>query len=174
MMDILVPDIYAQSIYTINYEKLKKSGIKCLIIDLDNTIAPINIKEPDRKIKELFNELNGMGFKLIILSNSSKNRVRPFKEHLNVDSSYSSHKPLLKKYQKIMKLYNFKDTQIAAIGDQLFTDILGANRMGFTSILLNPMSNNDYFWTKVNRYFEKKVFKYFEKREILQRGKYYD
>lgn len=173
-MDILVPDVYAKSIYAINYKKLKKNGIKCLLIDLDNTIAPINVNEPDRSVKDLFNELQSMGFKLIILSNSPKNRVRPFKEQLNVDSAYSSNKPFSKKYRKIMKMYNFKDTEIAAIGDQLFTDILGANKIGITSILLNPMSNLDYFWTKVNRYFEKKVYKYFEKRDILIRGKYYE
>lgn len=173
-MDILVPDIYAQSIYTINYDKLKQNGIKCLLIDLDNTIAPITVSEPDRKIKELFNKLQTMGFKLIILSNSPKNRVRPFKEHLNIDSAHSAKKPFSKKYKKIMRIYKFKDTEIAAIGDQLFTDILGANRAGITSILLNPMSSNDYFWTKINRYFEKKVYKNLEKREILQRGNYYD
>ncbi len=173
-MDKLVPDIYAQSIYSIDYEKLKQRGIKCLLFDLDNTIAPVNIKEPDKKIKELFNELECMGFKLIIISNSPKNRVRPFKEHLNVDSAHSASKPFLKKYRKIMRVYNFKDTEIACIGDQLFTDILGANRAGLTSILLNPMSNVDYFWTKINRYFEKKVYKYFAKREILIKGKYYD
>ena len=173
-MDILVPDIYAKSIYSINYEKLKQNGIKCLLIDLDNTIAPITVNEPDKAIKELFNKLQNMGFKLIILSNSPKNRVRPFKEQLNIDSSASSNKPFPKKYRKIMKIYNFKDTEIAAIGDQLFTDILGANKLGITSILLNPMSEEDYFWTKINRYFEKKVYKYFEKREILVKGKYYD
>ena len=173
-MDILVPDIYAQSIYSIDYEKLKKINIKCLLIDLDNTIAPVDIKEPDKKIKELFNELECMGFKIIIISNSPKNRVRPFKEHLNVDSAYSAHKPFSKKYSKILNNYKFKDTEIACVGDQLFTDILGANRNNLTSILVNPMSSNDYFWTKINRYFEKKVYKYFEKREILIRGKYYD
>ena len=173
-MDILVPDIYAQSIFTINYEKLKKNGIKCLLIDLDNTIAPVNIKEPDRTIKDLINELNSMGFKLFIISNSPKNRVRPFKEQLNVDSAHSAKKPFSKKYKKIMKLYRFKDTEIAAIGDQLFTDVLGANKAGITSILVNPMSNVEYFWTKINRFCEKFIYKKFEKREILIKGKYYD
>lgn len=65
-----------------------------------------------------------------------------------------------------MRVYNFKDTEIACIGDQLFTDILGANRAGLTSILLNPMSNVDYFWTKINRYFEKKYI------NILQKEKF--
>ena len=166
-MDILVPDIYAQSIYTIDYKKLKKNGVKCLLIDLDNTIAPITVNEPDKRIKDLFNELQLMGFKLIILSNSPKNRVRPFKEQLNVDSAHSSNKPFPKKYRKIMRMYNFKDTEMAAIGDQLFTDILGANKIGITSILLNPMSNSDFFWTKVNRYFEKKVYKYLPTHRLL-------
>ena len=111
-MDILVPDIYAQSIYSIDYEKLKKRNIKCLLIDLDNTIAPIDIKEPDKKIKELFNELECMGFKIIIISNSPKNRVRPFKEHLNVDSAYSAHKPFSKKYNKNVTLENKVDESV--------------------------------------------------------------
>ena len=173
-MDNLVPDIYAKSIFTIDYEKLKKNGIKCILIDLDNTIAPININEPDKAVKDLVNELNSMNFKLFIISNSSKNRVRPFKEQLNIDSAHSANKPFSKKYKKIMRLYKFKDTEIAAIGDQLFTDVLGANKAGITSILVNPMSNVDYFWTKINRFFEKFVYKKFEKREILVKGKYYD
>ena len=63
---------------------------------------------------------------------------------------------------------------MAAIGDQLFTDILGANKAGITSILVNPMSNVDYVWTKFNRFLEKFIYKKFEKREILIKGKYYD
>lgn len=173
-MDRFVPDIYAKSIYTINYEKLKKNGIKCLLIDLDNTIAPVTVDTPDKAIKDLLNEIQAMGFKLVILSNSSKKRIRPFKEMLNIDSAFSSKKPLSKKYYKIMKLYHFKDTEIAAIGDQLLTDILGANRVGITSILVNPMSNVDYFFTKINRYFEKKIYRRLEKKDILKKGKYYD
>ena len=173
-MDKLVPDIYAQNLYTIDYEKLKEKGIKCLLIDLDNTIAPITENDASKEVKQLFSKLQFMGFKLIIISNSPKKRVRPFKEGLNIDSAHSAKKPFLKKYQKIMRMYHFKDTEIACIGDQLFTDILGANRAGFTSILVNPMSNNDYFWTKINRYFEKKVYKKWNKREILVKGKYYD
>lgn len=173
-MDIFVPDIYAKNIYKIDYKKLKKNGIKCLLFDLDNTLAPLNVSYPEKNLKDFCNELQAMGFKLIILSNSDKNRVRPFKEHLNIDSSYSSKKPLKKKYKKIMNMYNFKDTEIACIGDQIFTDVLGANRMGFTSILVNQMSNVDRPITKVCRYFERKLFRYFEKRDILKKGSYYD
>ena len=173
-MDKLVPDKYYKNIYDINYEKLKQEGIKCLLIDLDNTLAPVNIDSPSKELKEKLNEISSMGFKLIILSNSPKNRVRPFKEVLNIDSAYSAKKPFGTKYKKIMRLYHFKDTEMAAIGDQLLTDILGANIVGITSILVNPMSEREYFWTKFNRFIEKFIYKKFEKREILVKGKYYD
>ena len=75
---------------------------------------------------------------------------------------------------KVMKIYHYKDNEIAAIGDQLLTDILGANRMGFTSILVNPISNNDFNLTKMNRFFEKQIYKYMIKHGLFQIGEYYD
>ena len=173
-MDLFIPDIYAQSIHTIDYKKLKKRGIKCLLFDLDNTLAPIDSSKIETRVKELFAYLEDMGFKVIIFSNSGKKRLKPFKENLNVDTSYSSKKPFKCKYLKIMKLYGFKDTEIAGIGDQLLTDILGANRVGITSIFVNQLCPNDFFFTKFNRFFEKRIIKKFEKRGIFYRGKYYD
>ena len=106
MLDLFIPDVYAQSIYTINYKKLKKNGIKCLLFDLDNTIASYKTKEPDQKVKELIARLEE-DFKVIIISNSNKNRLRPFKEKLNIDVAFSSKKPLKGKYKKILSLYKF-------------------------------------------------------------------
>jgi len=174
MFDKFVPDIYEKSIYTIDYKKLKKRGIKCLIFDLENTIAPTNLKKPNKKLKDLFEELKDMKFKLIILSNETKKRVEPFKDILGVDSAYLSFKPMKKKYKKILKIYNFKDTEIACIGDQLVTDILGANRMDFTSILVNPISTNEFVTTRISRFFENIIIKYLTKGKLLKRGKYYD
>ena len=168
-MELFVPDMFYKNIYLIDYKKLKKNGIKCLIFDLDNTIASIDICEPDKKVKELFYKLN-KEFKLIILSNNTKNRVRPFKEKLNIDSSYNSLKPFKKKYKKIMELYSFKDTEIACIGDQLLTDVLGANKMGFTSILVNPISPNEYLKTRINRFFERKIIKKLKTKGVLVVG----
>ncbi len=166
--------MYQRSIYNIDYEALKKRGIKCLIFDLDNTISPINVPVPDKEVKDLFAELNYLGFKIIILSNSKKARVEPFKEKLNVDSSYHSHKPFKKKYKKILRIYDFKDTEIACIGDQLLTDIYGANRMSFLSILVNPMSNEEYLPTRINRTLEKAIFKILAKRGLFLKGQYYE
>lgn len=172
-MEIFVPDVYQKSIYDINYKKLKKKGIKCLLFDLDNTIAPYAMSVPDNKIKDLFAELED-DFKVIIMSNSGKERLRPFKEKLNVDVAFKARKPLKKKYKKIMEIYNFKDSEIACIGDQIMTDILGGNRMGFTTILVNSVSSIEPWTTKFNRFWERKILGYFAKKGILEKGKYYE
>lgn len=172
-MDLFIPDVYAKSVYDINYKKLKKRGIKCLIFDLDNTIVPYKATTPDVKIKELFAHLED-DFKVIIMSNSNKNRLRPFKEGLNVDVAFSSKKPLKFKYKKILELYKFKDNEIACIGDQLLTDILGANRMSFVSILVNRVAKYETIYTKFNRFFEKFILRSLEKKHILVMGEYYD
>ncbi len=174
MLNNFVPDIYQKSIYEINYKKLKKNGIKCLIFDLDNTITPINIKKPTKKLKDLFEELKDMKFKVIIISNSTKKRVEPFKDLLGVDSAYLSLKPLKRKYLKVLKIYRFKPDKIACIGDQLLTDIWGANRMNFVSILVNPIGTTDYALTKINRMIEPFIYNKLLKKELLKKGEYYD
>ncbi len=173
-MDLFIPDIYAKSIYDIDYQDLKNRGIRCLIFDLDNTIAPLHMPVPDKELKDLFLDLELLKLKVIILSNSSKSRVEPFKEKLNVDSSYHSGKPLKKKYKKVLDLYDFKDNEIACIGDQLLTDIYGANRMKFLSILVNPISHEEYFVTKINRALERKIIQNLERKGLFTIGKYYE
>ncbi len=172
-MDKFVPDMYQKSIYTIDYKKLKKRGIKCLLFDLDNTVAPYTEDTPSQDLKELFHLLSS-DFKVIILSNASKKRLTPFKEILNVDVAYSSRKPFKTKYLKIMRLYKFKPEEIACIGDQIMTDIWGANRNDCLSILVNSIGTKEPIWTRFNRFFERFILKSLAKKSILEKGKYYE
>lgn len=174
MFDKFVPDKYFKSIYDINYKALKKCGIKCLIFDLANTLVPESEKTPNRKVKDLFEDLRDMGFTLVIMSNSIKKEVAPFKELLCVDSCYLSFKPLKRKYKKVMKVFDLKDNQIACIGDELFYDILGANRMKFTSILVNPISTDDFAVTKISRKLEGLVINHLTKKDLFKKGRYYE
>lgn len=172
-MSLFIPDMYKESIYKIDYKKLKKMGVKCLCFDLDNTMASYSISKPDKKLKELMTIL-GEDFKIIILSNGKKVRVRPFKEGLNLDSSHSSKKPLKRKYLKIMKMHKLNPTEIACIGDQLLTDVLGANRVGSISILVNQTGAYEPINTKFNRFFEKIILRNLNKKGVLVKGEYYD
>ena len=172
-MDKFIPKIYKKSILDIDYKELKKKNIKCLLFDLDNTLLEIKQSSPKKEIGLLVKKLK-KDFKVIIISNSSKDRVRPFKEKLNVDSSFRSYKPLKKKYKKIMNVYNFKDTEIACIGDMLLTDIYGGNRMGFTTILVNNISEMEPFYVRMLRRIERKIIKKLNKKDLLIKGVYYE
>ena len=165
-MDNFIPDMYQKSIYHINYDKLKEDGIKCLLFDLDNTCVPFKDKEPNKKLVDLFETLKDMDFKVIIFSNATKKRLTPFKKGLNVDCSASSRKPNSQKLLKVVKMFNYNLSDVAIIGDQLYTDILCGNRVGIKTILVNPMSKDDMLFTKMFRFLEKNKFKKFSKKGI--------
>ncbi len=174
-MDNFIPDIYQKSIYHIDYEKLLDDGIKCILFDLDNTCIPYKDKAPNKKLIELFEMLKDMDFKLIIFSNAPKRRIAPFKKVLNVDCLARARKPGKKNFLKVLKLFNYELSDVAIIGDQLYKDILGGNKIGIKTILVNPMSLDDMIITKyIFRPLEKKKYRLLEKKGLLKRGKYYE
>lgn len=174
-MDNFIPDMYQKSIYHIDYDKLRDNGIKCLLLDLDNTCVPYKDKEPNKKLIDLFEMLKDMDFKLIIFSNATKKRIYPFKRALNVDCLARAGKPSKRSFLKILKLFNYQLSDVAIIGDQLYKDILGGNRVGIKTILVNPMSKDDMIITKyIFRPLEMKKYKLLEKKGLLKRGKYYE
>ena len=172
-MEKYIPDVYQKSIYNINYEKLYLQGIKCLLFDLDNTLVPPSIKGPTKKVSELFVELKKMGFRIVIFSNSPKKRVKPFKETLEVDCSASSRKPCKKKFLKVLSEYGYTINDVAIIGDQILTDILGGNKVGILTVLVNPVSKRDNIFTKFNRLIEKIIIKKLSSKGLFIKGKYY-
>lgn len=173
-MSIFKPKMYAKDIFKINYDKLKSMGIKCLLFDLDNTIEPVIIPLADEKDVVFFNSLKKKGFEIIIMSNSRKKRVTNFAKKLDVKVNYSSMKPLSKSYYQIMRKYKLNKNEVAAIGDQIMTDVLGANKVGIYSILVDPISNIEEKCTKFNRFLEKMLISSWEKKGTFKRGKYYE
>ena len=142
-MEKYVPDMYKKSIYEIDYSKLKEIGIKCLLFDLDNTIVPYNEKIPSEETVTLFNKL----------------RVKPIGDILNVEVFGNAKKPFIKNYYKVLNMYKFTENEVAIIGDQMLTDIVGGNKVGITTILVEPIINKDPIWTKPNRIRERRIMK---------------
>lgn len=173
-MEKYIPDIYIKSVYKIDYDKLKERGIKCILFDLDNTLAPLSMKRPGKKIKDLFNKLKSMGFKIIIFSNSGKKRLKPFKSELEVDCAYSCRKPSRTKFDIILKDYKFSVSEVVIIGDNIITDILGGNKVGITTVLVNPISSKDRIITKFVRLYEKYIIAKLSDKGYFLKGKYYE
>ena len=172
-MKKLIPNMYQESIYTINYDKLKKERIKCLLFDLDNTCVGYHDKFPTKELEELFTNLTKKGFKVIIFTNASRKRLVPFVK-LHVILNPSSKKPFKKSFKNIMKKYKLAKEEICIIGDQLFTDILGGNKVGIKTCLVNPVTEEDFIFTKIFRMSENIVFKIFANKSILTKGEYYE
>ena len=158
MTRLFTPTIYEKSIYTISYQHLKKKGIKCLLFDLDNTCVGYHEKVPNEKLKALFLKLKKMNFQVIIFSNTTKKRIRPFRE-LQVECHSGSKKPFSYHFKKMMKKYQLKKEEVCIIGDQLFTDILGGNRVGIMTCLVEPLTKEDFIVTKFFRLLERKILK---------------
>ena len=172
-MERFLPDVYSENIYKINYDKLKSKGIKCLLFDLDNTIVPFSVKEPTLETKELVYKLKQKGFKLIIFSNSPTIRLKKFKNSLNIDVFGNSKKPLKKSFYKILDKYKYSESEVAIIGDQILTDIIGGNSVGITTVLVEPIGK-DPIWTKISRIRERNIMQKLRDNDLFTKGKYYD
>lgn len=168
-----IPDEYKKSILDINYKNLKTKGIKCLLLDLDNTLAVVDKKEFDPLIKEKLKELK-KDFKIFIVSNNFRFRIKHFCDMIDADFISFSMKPLSKGFRQIERRYRYKKSEICMIGDQLISDILGGNRFGITTILVDPLSKKDLKITKINRILEKIILKKLEYKGQLERGSYYE
>ena len=167
------PNMYQQKIETINYQKLKKLGIKCLIFDLDNTIALINQDRITDSTKKLLNSLK-KDFKIVIISNNVNKRVKKYADTLFCDFVANAMKPLSRGYRKIRKKYGFQKEEMCMIGDQLVTDIYGGNRYHMFTILVDPLGTKDLKITSLNRFIERKILKKYEQKEIMKKGVYYE
>lgn len=173
-MEKYIPDVYQKSIYDISYKKLHQCGIKCLLFNLDNTLVPLNSKEPTDKLIEFITNLKEQGFKIIIYSKCSKNRIQPFKEKLEVDCCALKRKAFDKKINEILKMFNLKQAELAIIGDQMVSDIVSGNKAGVTTILLNPISKKDRICEKIDRLREKKIMRKLRNNNLFVKGRYYE
>ena len=167
------PDIYKKNIFSIDYNKLKETGITCLIFDLDNTLGLLdNITVPIRT-KILVNKLR-KDFKIFIISNNTKKRIFPYTNDLEVEGLSSSLKPLTKSLRKVKRKYGFKKEEMAIIGDQLVTDILCGKLYHIKTILVDPLGKKDLKITGFNRWLEKRIINRYQRKGVFERGKYYE
>ena len=154
---LLYPDIYLDSIDKLDIKKLKEMGFEALIFDIDNTIIGWNIMVPDERSRRIINEAVSVGMKVCFISNGTKKRVVEFASALGVPYVCNAGKPLKIPYRKALKLLKVNPRKVVAIGDQVFTDIIGANRLGFFTILVHPISTKENEWTRFVRRFERFV-----------------
>lgn len=156
---LLYPDIYLRKVEDISIDLLNKNNIKGLILDIDNTLIDYDKKLEETTIKWCEN-LKKQGIKMCILSNTNKlYKVEKVAKALNLEYIYFAHKPNKKGFHDSKEKLNLPNEQIAVVGDQIYTDVLGGNRCKMFTILIVPRDTRDIWLTKLKRPFEKVIIK---------------
>jgi len=146
----LIPDVYLENVYAIDVDKLqKKKKIKGIIIDLDNTLVPWGKNHLDERIIFWINQVKESEMKICIVSNSRSAHVTEMGNLLDIPFYSSRYKPLKKPFLEAMRMMNTENKETAVIGDQIFTDVLGGNRLNLLTILVFPLKKHDALGTRL-------------------------
>jgi HAD superfamily phosphatase (TIGR01668 family) len=153
----LVPDEYFESIYDVDLDSLRAKGIAGLILDLDNTLAAWRFGEPEPRLAQWVGGAKARGFRVCILSNGRGPRVELFARFLDIPGQAQAGKPLGRAFRGALRRLGLPASEVAVIGDQIFTDILGAKRTGCRTVLVVPLSRREFVWTRFVRRVERAV-----------------
>lgn len=160
----LYPKGYFDSVRDIKIEYLKENEIKAIILDVDNTLIDYYKNFP-KGTKEWVARLKEYGIKFCILSNSNKiEKVKDVAKQIDVPYFYFAKKPLKIGFKKAKKLLNVEEKHIAVVGDQIMTDIIGANRCKMFSILVKPIKEKDIIITRIKRPIENLIIKKYQNK----------
>ena len=148
-----LPKIITESLTDITPELLKSHDIRLLMLDFDNTIVPYTTTVPTEKMENWLQTMNESEIQLCIVSNSHNDRVPKFCRERNLDCITHAKKPFSKGINECLAKYAIPASQAALVGDQIFTDTLGANGAGLTPILVKAIDNHN-FWLKARHVLE--------------------
>lgn len=164
----LVPDYIFDHVTAITPDFLREKQLDSVILDIDNTLAKHNKPTPDKGVVEWVENLKEEGFKILLISNNGKDRVSTFASLVDCPFIASASKPATKAYKEAVRRLETTRDKTAAVGDQIFTDVWGANRAGVTSILVNPISPAENIVIKCKRKFENRYIKKYHRRNKKQ------
>lgn len=160
MLENFKPTWMVENIYQISPEKLKKHRIKAVFADLDNTLIAWNNPHGTPELLAWIDVIKASGIQVVIVSNNSAERIKIVADHLGLAYVPRALKPTKSGYRRAAKKIGVPLEQCVMVGDQLITDIQGANRAGMRSILVRPIVASDAWNTSINRFFERFIMRH--------------
>lgn len=144
----LLPRYIVRELPDLTPELLQKLGIRLLMLDFDNTIVPYTTNEPEEKMGNWLKTMLQSDIQICVVSNSKRDRVKIFCNKYGIACITHAKKPFPKGIQQCLSTYGIPNENCALAGDQIFTDTLGANCAGVSSILVNAIDNHN-IWLKL-------------------------
>lgn len=156
MGNFLYPGEYLDSTYSIDFDQLYEDGYRGIIFDIDNTLVPHGAPADDRAVR-LFSHLHELGYICMLLSNNKEPRVKPFADAVGAKFICKAGKPKPSGYRSAMEEMGTVASDTLCIGDQIFTDIIGANIAGIRTILVHPINPKEEIQIVLKRFLEKPI-----------------
>ena len=163
-MSIFYPTIMVRRVMDITAKMLSDMSVSALILDLDNTLTTHNNPRPDPAVLMWLAKMREADIKLIILSNNTRERVLPFAKELRLSFVAVGLKPLPFGYARAVTALEVPKHNAAVVGDQLFTDILGARLYGIKSILVEPFEPESSSFFRFKRKLEAVILKRYKRK----------
>lgn len=151
-----VPDLIVSKIWQLDERALRELGVRALIVDVDNTLSSHGAPLPEKEVKPWLARMTELGVAVVLLSNNTKKRVRPFAAQLGLAFVPMAMKPARHGFLRAQRLVGCSTEQIAVVGDQIFTDIVGGSRAGMKTVLVLPIKQDTNLWVRFKRRFEKR------------------
>lgn len=167
---MLQPDYLIKDIFAIDENLLSDNNVKGVIFDIDNTLVGFKVAEPPREVCDFINSLQQKGIKVAIASNNNAERVSVFCKKLNVDYISRACKPLPFSLIKLTRKMNVKCREMMLVGDQVYTDMLGANILGMTSVMVDIIDTKETLLFKIKRALEKPVINAKRRKDAKNNG----
>lgn len=165
-MSFFTPDLMLNDVTCIDEMFLKAHNIKGLILDVDNTLAVHGSQELDIKISNWLEQTKKLDIKIMVVSNNVKKRVEPFAKKLGLSFVSMALKPSTAGFIKAKNFFNLEKKEIAVVGDQIYTDIIGGNLMGMYTILVSPIKLESGNFFKIKRKLESIHIKKYNKKNL--------
>ena len=161
----LLPKIVVPALTDVTEELLCSRGIKLLMLDFDNTIVPYTTSTPTEKMQMWLEDMVKSNIQLCVVSNSRKDRVKTFCAKYDIPCITHANKPFSKGIRECLERFSIDPAECALVGDQIFTDTLGANAACVTSILVKAIDNHN-IWLKLRHVAETPFIFMARKRRI--------
>lgn len=168
MLQMMYPDEYVESTYLIDFEELYNRGYRGILFDVDNTLVPHGAPADERAIG-LFAKLRKIGFETCLISNNKEPRVKSFCEQVKSRYIYKAGKPLPKGYLEGIQKMGTNQSNTLFVGDQIFTDVLGAKRAKLYTIMVKPIHPKEEIQIVLKRYLEKIVLFFYFRHQKKKR-----
>lgn len=166
-----IPNLIVDNITCVTAQLLNENKIKGLILDVDNTLTRHGSQNIDTAVLDWLSSMKQIGIPMAIVSNNTQKRIEPFASRLGISFTAMGMKPLPRGLLSACKKLGRRPVEVAVIGDQIFTDILGGNMCKMFTILVKPISTEDGCGFRIKRKLEKRYINRYDSNEHIKKDK---